>query len=156
MEMIVNIPAWSQVTEVELVYKNKVKIADRPVVKTSQEAALLFRAGWNDHTMDLQEAFKVLYLNRSSHVIGGLLLSIGSVSGTVADPRLIFTAALKLNASALILCHNHPSGNTQPSRADLDMTLKIRNAGLLLEIRVMDHIILTSESHFSFADAGLL
>ncbi|MBY0482605.1 MAG: JAB domain-containing protein, partial [Chitinophagaceae bacterium] len=102
------------------------------------------------------EQFKVLYLNRGNKVLAIIEISSGGISGTVADPRLIFAAALKLNASSLILCHNHPSGNLSPSEADKILTEKISRAGKLLDVQVIDHIILSSEGYFSFIDQGLL
>jgi DNA repair protein RadC len=106
--------------------------------------------------MDLVEQFKVLFLNRSNKVICIYNVSSGGVTGTVADPKLIFTAALKVNAVSIVLCHNHPSGSLKPSRADEELTQKIKGAGNFLDIKVLDHIILTAESYFSFADEGLL
>ncbi|MBL7767495.1 MAG: JAB domain-containing protein [Flavipsychrobacter sp.] len=156
MESTAKIPNWNQVSEVELCYKNKVKVADRPRIDSSRTAAELLRNGWNENTLDLQERFKVLFLNRSNHVIAGMELSIGGIVGTVADPRLIFVTALKANACALIICHNHPSGNLLPSKADEELTRKIKQGGVLLDIRLLDHVILTSEGYYSFADEGLL
>ncbi|MBY0479719.1 MAG: JAB domain-containing protein, partial [Chitinophagaceae bacterium] len=89
-------------------------------------------------------------------VMGIYDTSTGGVTGTVADPRLIFTAALKLNASILILAHNHPSGNLNPSEADKSITTKIAAAAKFLDLQVNDHIIVTTESYFSFADEGLV
>ena len=80
----------------------------------------------------------------------------GGVSGTVVDPKRIFQTALKANACGLILCHNHPSGTTSPSEADIKITNKIKNAGIFLEISVLDHLIVTPESFYSFADEGTL
>ena len=83
-------------------------------------------------------------------------ISSGGVTGTVADPKIIFVAALKANACSIIMSHNHPSGNVKPSKADEELTLKIKHAGQLLDIRLFDHIIVTSEGYFSFADEGLM
>ncbi|HEX5000915.1 MAG TPA: JAB domain-containing protein [Bacteroidia bacterium] len=83
-------------------------------------------------------------------------MSIGGTTGTVVDPKLVFSVALKCNAHGIILCHNHPSGNLNPSEADIRLTEKLKSAGFLLEIIVLDHIILTSESYISFVDKGLM
>ncbi len=83
-------------------------------------------------------------------------VSTGGISGTVADPKLIFVAALKAGASGMIVSHNHPSGNLTPSQADMELTRKLKEGGKLLEIQLLDHIIMTSESYYSFADEGLL
>lgn len=106
--------------------------------------------------MDLQESFKVLMLNRGNKVLCLCNASSGGITGTVADPRLIFTAALKASAVSIILAHNHPSGLLVPSRADEELTMKFKGAGQLLDIKVVDHLILTIETYYSFADEGLI
>jgi DNA repair protein RadC len=97
-----------------------------------------------------------MLLNRANKVLGILEVSTGGVSGTVADPKVIFAAALKGNASGIIVAHNHPSGNLAASRADVDLTRKLKEAGKFLEIQVLDHVIVTTEKYFSFADEGLM
>jgi len=156
MEQIINKEALTKVAEVELVYKSKVKASERPVVQSSADAANILRILWEEGKMELVEQFKVLFLNRSNKVICIYNVSSGGVTGTVADPKLIFMAALRVNAVSIILCHNHPSGSLKPSKADEELTLKIKGAGTFLDIKVLDHVILTSESYFSFADEGLL
>lgn len=156
MEQISNKEAFMNVAEIELVYKSKVKASERPVICTSSDAANVLRSLWDEGKLELVEQFKVLFLNRANKVICFYSVSSGGITGTVADPRLIFAAALKVNAIALILSHNHPSGSLKPSRADEELTQKIKGAGNLLDIKVLDHIILTSEEHYSFADEGLL
>jgi DNA repair protein RadC len=156
MEQQFNKEALTKVAEVELVYKSKVKASERPVVQSSTDAANILRILWEDGKMELVEQFKVLFLNRSNKVICIYNVSSGGVTGTVADPKLIFTAALKVNAVSVILSHNHPSGSLKPSRADEELTQKIKGAGAFLDIKVLDHVILSSESYFSFADEGLL
>lgn len=102
------------------------------------------------------EVFGVIYLNRANKINHFELISQGGITGTVADPRIILKKALEQEAVSLILCHNHPSGNLRPSRADELLTQKIREAALLLDIRVLDHIIVSDQGYFSFADDGLL
>jgi len=102
------------------------------------------------------EAFYILLLNRANKVIREIMISEGGFSGTVADPKKIFKIALEYNASGLILCHNHPSGNIQPSDADIKLTKKLRSAGEMLDLSVVDHIILGEENYYSFADEGTL
>lgn len=102
------------------------------------------------------EAFYILLLNRANKVIREIQISEGGLSGTVADPKKIFKLALEHNASAIILCHNHPSGNIKPSDADIKLTHKLRNAGEMLDLPVIDHIILGEENYYSFADEGKL
>ncbi|MFD1140011.1 DNA repair protein RadC [Larkinella insperata] len=109
------------------------------------------------HLLDKpHEEFWILLLNRANEVIRPVLISTGGVSGTVADPKLIFKPALEHLASALILIHNHPSGNLTASQADKDLTRKLKEAGRLLDIPVLDHLIFTDRSYLSFADEGLL
>jgi DNA repair protein RadC len=98
------------------------------------------------------EEFWIVLLNRANFVIRKEAISSGGVSGTLADPKIIFKSALENLASAMILVHNHPSGNLKPSEADIQLTRKIKNAGALLEIPVLDHIIFTNQSYYSFAD----
>ena len=107
--------------------------------------------------MDLQrEEFWVMLLNRANRLIKKQQISSGGISGTVADPKIIFKAALDQYASSIILVHNHPSGNLKPSTADLNLTKKMKDAGNLLEIPVLDHIIFSDAGYLSFADEGIL
>ena len=103
-----------------------------------------------------KEEFWVLLLNRANQLIKKEQISSGGVSGTVADPKIIFKAALDQYASSIILVHNHPSGNLRPSQADIKLTSKMKEAGSLLEIPVLDHIIFSDEGYLSFADDGML
>lgn len=102
------------------------------------------------------EEFVVLMLNRANHVINKYRLSKGGVSGTVVDQKLIFKEAIENLASGIVLCHNHPSGNLTPSNEDISLTKKLKQAGELLDIKVMDHIIIAGNKYFSFADETLL
>ena len=149
--------AWMQVAEIELIYKSKVKASQRPTVTTSQDAFKLFKQNWDENKIEFIEQFKVLFLNRSNKVLAIFELSTGGVTGTVADPKLVFAAALKLNACNIILCHNHPSGSLKPSQADEALTRKIKEAGRYLDFPVIDHLIISGENnYYSFADEGLL
>ena len=156
MEKQITIEAFGKVAEVELIYKSKVKASERLLVSSSSDACRVLRMVWEEEKMDLVEQFKVLFLNRANKVLCVYNVSSGGMTGTVADPRLIYAAALRVNAVSLVLCHNHPSGSLQPSRMDEELTQKIKGAGAFLDIRVLDHIIITSESYYSFADEGLL
>jgi len=102
------------------------------------------------------EEFWIITLNRGNVVKRTIRISEGSLAGTVADPKKIFKLALEDNASSVILCHNHPSGNISPSKKDTEITQKCKNAGLFLDMPVLDHIIIGGDSYFSFADEGLL
>ncbi len=102
----------------------------------------------------LHEEFWVLMLNKANKVINKNLISKGGQAGTVVDPKIIFKAALEHNAASILLAHNHPSGNLKPSQADLDLTKKLKAAGKLLDITVLDHLIFAGNSYISFADEG--
>lgn len=156
MEKEITIQDWNMVSEVELVYKSKVKPSQRLQIKKSSDVQELLRQIWDENKIELMEQFKVILLNRNNRVLGFFEASSGGVSGTVADPKLIFMAALKMNACALIIAHNHPSGNKLPSEADKSLTLKIKEGAKLLDMSLLDHIIVTTEECFSFADEGLL
>ncbi len=109
------------------------------------------------HLLDLMhEEFWVVLLNRANVVLKKVSISAGGISGTVADPRLIFKTALENMTSAVILVHNHPSGNPKPSDADVAITRKMKDAGKLLDIPVLDHLIFTDTEYYSFADEGRL
>ena len=145
-----------QVAEIEVSYKTKVKSIDRPQILTSQTAYDILLTLWNEDHIEYREEFKVLLMNLSSRVLGIVHISQGGVGSTTVDAKLIFGVALKANASRIILVHNHPSGNLTPSEQDKRLTTKLKQAGEFLDIKVMDHIILTPEGYYSFADQGLL
>ncbi len=102
------------------------------------------------------EEFHVLFMNRANKIIQSERISAGGITGTVADSRIIFNYAIRHNAVSIILCHNHPSGNMSPSNEDIDMTKKIVEAGKMLDIKVLDHLIVTEKGYYSFADEGLI
>ncbi|HMQ47985.1 MAG TPA: DNA repair protein RadC [Saprospiraceae bacterium] len=125
----------------------------RPQVTCSKDAYHAI----GPHLADLNyEEFWILMLNRTNRIIGKAQISIGGVAGTVVDPKMVFRKALEELACSIILCHNHPSGNPKPSQADLELTQKLKQAGLAIEIPIFDHLIITEKSYFSFADDGIL
>ena len=145
-----------EVTEVKLIYQNKVKAADCPQIKSSLEAYQILLANWSDQIGFIEE-FYILLLNRANRVIGRYLVSQGGMTGTVVDAKTVFTAALKCRAASLILAHNHPSGNLRPSQSDIELTKKLKQGGELLDISILDHLILSPDGgYYSFADEGLL
>ncbi len=156
MEQLMNLDVLNTVAEIELVYKSKVKPSERPRITSTKEAYQLLLQTWDANKIEFVEQFKVVLMNRAHRVLGIYELSSGGIAGTVADPKLVFMAALKSNACCLILSHNHPSGNLKPSHADEALTRKISEAGKFLDIQVIDHVIVTSEGYYSFADEGLL
>jgi len=126
---------------------------DKILVQSSGDVAGFLQAKLQD---EQREVFAVLFLNRANKVNHFEIISEGGITGTVADPRVILKRALEESAVNLILCHNHPSGSLKPSRADEQLTSKIKDAARLLDIQVLDHIIVSERGYFSFADEGLL
>jgi len=132
------------------------KLEDQPDVlqiKCSGDVAEIFRPVMADLR---HEEFWILFLNRSNRVISRMKLSQGGISGTVTDVRLVLKNAVEHLASGIIVCHNHPSGNLNPSESDTRITQKIKEAGMLLDIQLLDHIIISGNDYYSFADNGLL
>lgn len=143
-----------QVAEIQLSYRSMVRPSLRPKITTSRDAYNILVDNWDDSKIEFVEQFKIMVLNRANKVLGILNVSTGGVSGTVADPKVIFAAAIKANASGIIMAHNHPSGNLVASQSDNDLTRKIKEGGRILEIQLLDHIIITTEGYYSFADEG--
>lgn len=125
----------------------------RQKITSSKDIFELFKPMLTDLA---HEEFWVLLLNRANKVIKPLRISQGGVSGTVADSKIIFLSAIESLASSIILCHNHPSGNLKPSDSDISLTRKLKEAGKVLEIAVLDHIIFSDNGYYSFADEGLM
>lgn len=126
---------------------------EKAVIKESGDIAKYLQALFSDYK---HEVFAVLYLNQASKVNHFEIISEGGITGTVADPRIILKKALEEDAVSIILSHNHPSGSLKPSRADEELTNKIKEAAKLLDIKVIDHIIVSDEGYYSFADEGIL
>lgn len=125
-------------------------------VGRSQDAADFIRKVYRRGEIQLQEQFIVLYLNRANNIIGYYRHAVGGITGTVADIRIILAAALKSASTSIIVAHNHPSGNSRPSEADIELTKKIKESAATMEIQLLDHVIITADSYFSFADEGML
>ena len=146
----------STVAEITLSYYPHLNVKDNPRIQKPDDAEIIFRQNWNDAQIGLTEEFKVMLLNRANRVLGVCSVSKGGVSGTVADPKVIFALALKGVASGIIVAHNHPSGNLRPSQADITLTKKLKEAGKLLDIALLDHLILSSDGYLSMSDEGLV
>jgi DNA repair protein RadC len=132
------------------------KLAEIPEVvqiKCSKDVADIFQPLLSDL---LHEEFWILFLNRSNRVINRMKLSQGGISGTVTDVRMVMKKAIEVLASGIIVCHNHPSGNLSPSESDNKITQKIKEAGNLLDIQLLDHLIISDKDYYSFADNGLI
>lgn len=141
-------------SEIQVSYKPSLICSK--IINDSQSAFDMLAALFPPETICLQEQFVVLYLNRANRVIGSYQLSKGGITGTIADIRLILSVALKTLATGLILAHNHPTGNLKPSEADRQITERVKQAGKLMDIDLLDHIILSNEGYYSFADDGKL
>lgn len=129
------------------------QIRERPQVRSSRDAF----QGIAPILVDLShEEFWILLLNRANRIIGRERISHGGVSGTVVDAKIVFRKAIEYTASSVILCHNHPSGNLQPSQADVELTNKLHQAGRTLDIIVLDHLVVADAGYYSFADEGLI
>jgi DNA repair protein RadC len=129
------------------------EIPELPQIKCSRDVFELI----NPILADLpHEEFWILFLNRSNRVINRMKLSQGGISGTVTDVRLVLKKAIEHLASGIIVCHNHPSGNLNPSESDTRITQKIREAGALVDIQLLDHLIIAEKDYYSFADNGLI
>lgn len=128
-------------------------IRERPQIRSSRDAYHAIAA----QLMDLpHEEFWILLLNRANKVMAREQISLGGVAGTVVDAKVVFRKAIEGMASSIILVHNHPSGNLQPSQQDIDLTKKLKKAGETLDITVFDHLIITDSGYFSFADENLI
>jgi DNA repair protein RadC len=142
------------VSEIKVAYST----SDTPKVKikSGEDAYHVLLASWDMNTIELQEEFKILLLNRANEVLGIYPLSKGGITGTVVDQRLIFAVALKCNATGIIICHNHPSGKLLPSETDITLTKSIGKCADLLEINLLDHLIITKNGFYSFSNEGKL
>ena len=138
-------------SEVKLSYVRK---SSGIIIKGSQDAAVALLNYWDMDTIDYHESFVVMYLSRKNEVLGVMNVTIGSFESCIVDARKIFQGALLTNSASIIISHNHPSGNTKPSTQDLSATKKLQNAGEYLNIRVLDHLIVTSNGYYSMADEG--
>jgi DNA repair protein RadC len=126
---------------------------EKTVVRTSRDIAQYLQATLKDYNY---EVFAVVFLNRANKINHFEIISKGGITGTVADPRIILKKALEEDATSIVLCHNHPSGNLHPSRADEELTKKIKEAAAYFDIKIIDHIIVSEEGFYSFADEGIL
>jgi DNA repair protein RadC len=146
--------AISIIAALELGRRRKnAEVKKNPSVKSSNDAYSII----SDVLSDLpHEEFWVIYLNKKNEVIKKENISKGGIDGTIADTKIIFKHAIEQLASAIILCHNHPSGNLKPSNADIKLTKKLKETGLMLDTSVLDHLIIGEKDYFSFADEGII
>ncbi|MDN3641896.1 JAB domain-containing protein [Lutimonas halocynthiae] len=145
------------VSEIKISYKNRVTSSNLTKISASSDAAKILFETWDNDTIELHESFKIMLLNNSNIVKGIYEISSGGITGTLVDIRIIFAVVLKSLSTAIILAHNHPSGNLKPSDSDKRLTSKIKQASELLDIKLLDHLIITpSQEYFSFADDGII
>ena len=142
------------IAEVQISYSSHVKAKDRMKVTGSKDAADAFRIFWPAY--DHIEFSYLLMLNRQNQILGYHQLSKGGMTGAVVDVRVIFQVALKASCTSILIAHNHPSGNLEASDADRKITRQIKEAGVILDIPLLDHLIMTTDSYYSMADEGLL
>ena len=140
----------NNVAEIQVSYSTNSRV--RPKVTCGKSAFDLFYNSWSQNTIELQEEFKVVLLNKANIVLGIYPMSRGGTSGTVVDIKLLFSVILKCNASAIIISHNHPSGNLKPSLADEKITSRIKECANLLDITLLDHLIITKDGYYSFSN----
>lgn len=133
--------------------RKQAEIEEKTKIQTSQEVFNYMQPVLENLSY---EEFWILFLNRANRLIDKIRLSHGGIAGTVIDVKLIYKFALEKTASALVLCHNHPSGNTKPSDSDINITKKISDAGKFFDIKVLDHLIISDREYFSFADEGMI
>jgi DNA repair protein RadC len=144
-----------KVNEIQISYKEKTSTLKSPTIKNSMDSAELLFENWDKDTIELQESFKVLLLNNSNKVKGIYQLSIGGITGTLVDLRILFAVILKSASTGVILAHNHPSHKLKPSGSDKQLTEKIKKAAKLFDITVLDHLIITPNGeYYSFTDNG--
>lgn len=124
-------------------------------INSSYESAKFFRAQMGD-SIEIYETVMVLYLNNSLETMGWQKISQGGINSSVVDIRIVMSTAMKLLASAILICHNHPSGSLKPSHSDIKITKELQEAGKILHVQILDHVIITENSHFSFADECLM
>ena len=144
----------SQVSEIQVSYTPNL-LVDMSI-KNSKKSFELMLNEWEQDKLQMQEEAKILLLNRNNNVLGIYSLAKGGLTSCVVDVRIILSIALKTLATGIILVHNHPSGNLKPSQADLDITKKLKQSCDLLDISFLDHLIITKDNYFSFADEGLI
>ncbi|QQT43307.1 DNA repair protein RadC [Sphingobacterium multivorum] len=147
---------YYELNEIKVSYKPAFNLTERPLVNSSAKIAKLLRDIWDDDTIQLFETFKVIFLNAQIKILGVMDIGLGGTDSTPVDVRRIFSTALLCNSVNIILSHNHPSGNLQPSNADRLITSRIIEAGELLNIKVLDHIIITENGYLSFSDEGFM
>ena len=145
-----------KIPEIKISYTPKLKVSQLPIVIEPHQAYQLLIERWDKGKIQFIEQFKILLLNKNSRVLGIYNVSTGGFSNTTVDPRVVFMAALNTCSTGIILAHNHPSGDLLPSKSDIMVTKRLKEAGRFLEIIVLDHLIVTAEGYTSLNEEGYL
>lgn len=142
-------------TEITINYKRPDQASNMKKITSYHDACVIFKSIWSDQIEYREESY-LLLVNRASRLLGYLKLSEGGITETIIDLKMVLQTALKCNAQAFIIAHSHPSGNLKPSTGDINLTKRLKEAGKLLELNLLDHLIITAEGYYSFADEGLI
>ena len=145
----------SIVAEIAVSYSIQVSPEVRPKISNSKDAYSLLMGIWNRDLIEYQEQMYLLLLDKANGVIGYRIVSSGGLGGTVVDVKQVLAICLKTNAAGFIIAHNHPSGVTEPSKPDISLTKRLREAGNLLDLPLLDHLILSATGYYSFSDSGI-
>ena len=143
------------ISEIEVAYRPLSTTILNPITQSKDAYDLIIRE-WDDNILEMIEEVKVIFLNRTNKQIGIYNLAKGGITGCVVDIRIILSIALKTLATGIILVHNHPSGNLNPSTEDRKITNELQKACKIMNIKLLDHLIVTRKGFFSFADANLI
>jgi DNA repair protein RadC len=144
------------ISEIKVSYHPSVPARERPKLSTSMDCYNYFLGIFDKDSINIKEESVALFLNRANRILGCYRISSGGIRGTVVDIRIVLGIALKCLACGIILAHNHPSGELNPSHQDLEMTKRLKEAAKLMEISLLDHLIITYDKYYSFADEGIL
>lgn len=146
----------NNIAEVDISYSHLVRPSMMRQINCSDDSYKAFLSLWDLSIIEYVEQFKIMLLSRNNKCLGIKTIGTGGIDAVTVDPKVIFQTALKTNASAIILCHNHPSCNMTPSQADISLTQKVFKAGKFLDINVLDHLIISADTYYSFADENLM
>ncbi|MCE7056880.1 JAB domain-containing protein [Algoriphagus sp. AGSA1] len=142
--------------QIQISYRNRQSLEQMPVITKSSDAYNILKASWDENKLELVEQFKIILMDNGNRCLGVSEISSGGISSCIVDQRIVFATALKGRAVSLILGHNHPSGRLSPSQPDIRLTTRLCRAGEILDIKILDHIIVTRDGHYSFADEGMM
>ena len=151
-----NVLKSPSLAEISLKYESTIALDECPIITSPEEAEKVLRDIWDEGTIQLREEFVVLLLNNAKRCLGWSRISSGGATATIVDPATIFQVALLSNATSIILAHNHPSGNTDVSKADKTLTKRIKESGKMLGISVEDHLIITANTYISFREREII